>query len=144
MQRLKKLNSVLEEIDKTSRKILKRALPIMKELEDIDSYLVDDYLDKTGGDNREEALERLQNISLQLISDSEIVQKEIVNFSESVIQGEEGLENQSDQFPFLLEVWCGDMYGESDIDGLRLLSNDLKRQLLDVTDERLIEMAMAD
>ena len=44
-------------------------------------------------------------------------------------EGEEAIDEGEDEYPFLMEVWCGDIYEKEGLSGLKELAKDLKEQL---------------
>lgn len=142
MERLNQLTSTLNVIRQLSNEIITTALPIMKELEETDNDLLDEFLEEVDDFTPEDALALLQNTSLGLVSDAETIKKEIENFSDAVIQGEDAITEGEKEYPFLLQVWYGDMYGDTGITGLQSLVNDLRKQLADVDEDRILEIAI--
>jgi len=142
MNNLNEMTKVINKIVDISNKNIKKALPLMKELENIDSDMVEEFMESVDEIGKQMALELLQDTVLGLVRDSETVIKEINNFSGSVIQGEEALEEGEEEYPFLMQVWCGDIYGKEKVDGLRELCQDLKEQQSKLNEESIIEYAI--
>lgn len=141
MKTLNQLTRLLNNINKISEKIILEALPLMKELETTDNDLVDDFVSKYPGVEASVASSALQEASLDLVDDAKNIRKEIDEFSEAVILGEDGLEEGSNLYPFLLQVWSGDIYDGSGISGLELLYKDLITQLNSINYEGILNRA---
>lgn len=142
MNQLNKLTVTLNAIKNLSKKIISTAIPIMKELENSENDLLDEFLDSVDSLNEKEALEFLQDISLSLVKDAECVVKEIESFSGSVVLGEEAIDEGEDEYPFLMMVWYGDTYGIDGIEGLNTLVLDLQKQLADINEDNILEIAI--
>lgn len=142
MKRLNKLANAMNTVRDLANKIIATAVPIMKELQTVENDLVDEFLEEHDIDSNL-ALSLLQDRSLTLIRDSETVLKEIESFSESVIQGEDAVDEGADDYPFLIQVWYGDTYGESDLKGINSLILDLQEQLSQIDEDKILEAAMA-
>lgn len=141
MDRLKELTSLLSSIKTLSTKIIKKAVPVMKDLENDSSELVQDVIDDLGEKHpdEEDILERLRTSSLDRVADAEAVMREIESFAEAINQGEEALDRCQDQYPFLFEVWYGDIYESGGIEGLKILRKNLTQQLSNTSEEKIIE-----
>jgi len=142
MNRLNNLTNILNTVEKYSRDILSKSIPIMKELEDPDNDLVEEIMESVKDVTKQKVLKTLQNICLDLIEDSEKVVSEIESFSDSVVQGEEAIDEGEDEYPFMMEVWCGDIYGQEKLSGLKELALDLKEQLAEVDEDKIIKEAI--
>lgn len=142
MNRLNNLTRTLNSIEKYSREILSNTIPIMKDLEDPDNDLVEEVIESVDGATKQKVLKTLQDICLDLVEDSEKVVSEIESFSDAVVQGEEAIDEGEDEYPFMMEVWCGDIYEQEKLEGLRELALDLKEQLEEVDEDKIIEEAI--
>lgn len=142
----KNLSKVLASCEKVARQILSKALQTMKDLRE-DSEIVDDFLDDLLAKNaseisRSDALNILQNCSLDWVTDAEKVVNEMPNF---VIEEDSKYSVNADHetCPFLSEVWNGDAYDMSEIEGLQALLSDLRSQLENISIERLVSRAIS-
>ena len=112
---------------------------------DVNNNIVDDFFDDYDVCNEELTEENichiLRDITLKWPSDAEIILQEIEKFSDSVIQGEEAVDEGEDEYPFLFQVWYGDIYDSSEISGLIELKTDLLNQLQKITEDSLIKKA---
>lgn len=139
MNRLNNLTKTLNSIEHYSREILSNTIPIMRELEDPDNDLVEEVVESNNGITKKNALETLRNICLELVEDSEKVVSELESFSDAVVQGEEAIDEGEEEYPFMMEVWCGDIYEKEKLEGLKELALDLKEQLQEVDEDKIIE-----
>lgn len=138
MSDFKTTNRLIKEITEVSKKILCNTLELMNSLQDEDSEYVDDVLDHMDEDfDRVKILEALQNISVSFIGDAETVDNEIGNFKPKKDEN-----YKDDKCPYLSQVWNGDIYDQMEDEGLEALLEDLKGQLLKVTEENLIQSAV--
>ena len=142
MNRLNNLTNTLNLIEKYSREIIAECIPIMEQLKDPESELVGEVLESVKDVSKPKALKTLQDICLDLVEDSEKIVKEIESFSDAVVQGEEAIDEGEDEYPFLMEVWCGDIYEKENLNGLKELAKDLKGQLSEVDEDKIIEEAI--
>jgi hypothetical protein len=143
MERLNKLTETLNVLRHLSHQIISTALPIMKELENPNSELVNEFMDERPGIDRNTATTILQTVSLELVNDAKVVNEEIESFSASVIYGEDGISEGEDEYPFLIQVWYGDMYGDSEINGLQALVIDLQSQLSKIDEDVILKNALS-
>jgi len=171
MEILNELTHKLNDIKKISIKIIKKGLKVMKELEDEDNDIVEEFIDQIseeiqtkivekeiekkgyrGKDVEDEEIEIvktrkankiLRNVSLAKVEDSENIIKEIESFSDAVRQGEEAIEEGEKEFPFFCNVWYGDMYDEENIAGLKILLKDLEKQFSKINSEDIIKTSLS-
>ena len=113
MQNLNNLTKTLNSIEKISNKIIIQAVPILKEISKSDNELVEEIVQEVSNVDIEEINELLKKKSLGLVRDAKKVSKEIEYFSNAVVQGDDILAENEDQFKFLMKVWYGDMYENS-------------------------------
>lgn len=145
------LAKLLKQLNVASKKILDASLKLMKQIQDADSEFVDDLIDSRGlvdevnedgtsTINREELLNDLQQASLGWTDDAESVRREIDSF---IVEEDDvyTVNADSDICPFLTEVWNGDSYDKTGVEGLKALLDDLNLQLEGITGENLVERA---
>ena len=142
MNKLNNLTSTLNAVEKYSREIIYKAVPIMKDLETPEPDLVEEVMESVKDTSNQKVLKVLQDICLDLVEDSEKVVREIESFSDSVVQGEEAIDEGEEEYPFLMEVWCGDIYEKEKLAGLKELAVDLKEQLDEVDEDKIVEEAI--
>jgi hypothetical protein len=144
MDKFKRTSKLISQIEKTSRGIIKKALSIMNDISNEESELVDDFMceNEERYSSRSDALQDLQTASLEWIKDAEIILLELPSFVIE-IDGKFEITENHDECPFLCQAWKGDMYGESEIEGLQILRADLERQLNEITTENLFQKARA-
>jgi len=112
----------------------------MKNLETHENEFVDDILYELNDIDKDRALEVLQDISLEWIHDAEKVKKEINRFV--VVSGETYSLN-IDECPYFAQVWSGDFYDKEELEGLKALYDDLLNQSKRISEESLVEEALA-
>jgi hypothetical protein len=142
MNKLNNLTSTLNIIENTARAILSKTIPIMEELKYTDSDIVEEVMESTKDISSKKVLEVLQNICLDLVEDAEKVVLEIESFSDAVLQGEDVIEEREEEYLFLMEVWCGDIYEKEKLAGLKELAKELKNQLNEVDEYKIIGKAI--
>ena len=142
MNKLNNLTATLNAVEKYAQEILAKAVPIMKDLESPEPELVEDVMESVTDSTNQKVLKVLQNICLGLVEDAEKVVLEIDSFSDSVLQGEEAIDEGEDEYPFLMEVWCGDIYEKEKLAGLKELAADLKDQLSRVDEDKIVDEAI--
>jgi len=143
MEKLNHLVRTLNAVKNLTSQILGKAVPILETLGSKDETLLDEFLDENDGIDRETAASVLQTISLGLVKDAETIIQEMEKFSDVVIQGEDALSENQDDYPFLMQVWCGDMYGEMGTEGFQHLIRDLREQLANVDEDKIFELALS-
>ncbi|MDB4769452.1 hypothetical protein OAG24_00655 [bacterium] len=130
---LKNLNISLEKILRLSTFIAERMVVIMKELDDPNSELIEDLFDKLDpeekytSDEKKLTIETFQDVSFDIVKDAKIILDEYPQFSKTIIKGDIELE-KLENCNFLKEVWFGDTYEKSHLEGLVELEKDLIKQ----------------
>ncbi len=128
---------ILDNIYDLSTNIIKTSLPILRDLRrDDENELVYEVTDVFENVTYDEVLESLRDEALRFTEDAETIQNEMKNFIGSI--SNDNIDNNSKLFPFLYEVWCGDMYGYSEYDGLSKLKEDLADQLKNIDEDVLV------
>lgn len=145
MSKFAVLAKVLKQLNVTSKKILESSLKLMKQIQYTDSEFVDDLIDARGLEDdgnidRNALLNDLQQASLGWTHDAESVRREIDSF---IVEEDDiyTVNADPDVCPFLTEVWNGDSYDKTGVEGLTALLEDLKVQLGGITGEKLVERA---
>jgi hypothetical protein len=138
------LSKILDDIRNTSKSILTNGFEIMKSLSDEECELVDSFLEKledvkTTLPTREEALGLLQEQSVGLLGDAEVVNDEIDSF---ISRSDKGFTIEAEKCPYLSEVWNGDMYDKFEMEGLQELLNELKSLSNNANREYLVQIAI--
>lgn len=135
MEKLESTIALLKEINNTSDKILRTALPVMKSvITNKDTYIA--TLKKKYPDvDEKELTSQLKNASLGLAKDAQQIKKEMNTFVECKLLGDTSLEND---IPYFTEIWQGDAYGTVGAQSLQDLLTDLKKQLSECTLENLL------
>lgn len=136
---------VLDDLKNKSRVLIKKMLPIMKELDNhgVTSDIIDEVNYCTQAD-KPKILEFLQTSILEMIKDAQHINTEINVFS-NILQkeGEEGIDNnlKTNTFPFLASVWFGDVYDKDGIEALNMLLLSVTENLKMAGDDELINLA---
>lgn len=138
MNQLLRLSKVLDELDHLSFSIIQSAVPLMKDLTEDDSELIEQFLDTYPETSRISALKALETASVNLISDAETVQAEIGSF---IVYSDTSFSVNDEVCPFLGQVWNGDIYDITGVKGLEALKDDLTRQSKNITADGLIRAA---
>jgi len=130
-------------LKKVSIKLLTKMLGIMKILVDDENDLSEEIIHnlKLSDEKLSEVNRWLQNYTENLMSTAKNIKNEIDNFVLAYNEGEEALENGINKYSNLAEVWYGDTYGKSGVDGLDLLIIELENDLLNVDETKIIEIA---
>lgn len=139
MERLNILVSTLNQINETSKSVVAKSIPIMKNLDVQGSSLVQEFVDLRPDIDETMASQHLKDKMLEVIRDAETVLKELPHFSNAILEGAGGeIERGQSNYPFLLQVWCGDMYDSDDIGGLNILLEELSKQADSINEEYII------
>lgn len=144
MSKLTAFAKILKRLDKTSQNIINASLRIMKKIQDVDSELVDDLAEELNLEedkvDRELLLSALQDASLEWSVDAQKVTGELDNF---VLEEEDiyTVNADMDTCPFLTEVWNGDSYDKTGLEGLKALLEDMEGQLKEINEEALVKKA---
>lgn len=143
MERLTNLVETLSSLKEVSNAILSNMLPIMEEIAQDDNDATDEVVNRADVDKKD-VDEYLQATTLEIITDAEIVKKEIDAFAEAAGEGKGEMEAKIASYPFLADVWYGDLYdGKEGIDALQSLLADLKSEQAKTTEDWIIENAIA-
>jgi hypothetical protein len=121
-------------------------LPIMQSLSQ-KKEIVEEVLRllaNEGGSVTSDKIERyLRAKTLNIIDDSEKIIKEFDNFTSAVSNGKADIERNIKLYPFLAEVWYGDVFdGKEGIDALQHLIFKLEDDLNKIDHERFIQEAV--
>lgn len=141
MNKLNQLTTLLNKINDHSSGIIDNVYPIIKELKKDDSELIEDLLDDVDIE-KSEGLKILRGLAVSLIEDATKITREIDSFTNAILQGDDIVENNVDNYPFLAEVWFGDLYGESDIEALQILEGDIYKQYMSSNEDAIYDNAV--
>ena len=130
MEKLNSLSSILEDISNTSEKIIRKSVPIIKNIFDEKKELMK-KLQTESQLTEKEIYEKLNEISLSLVKDAKIIKNEMEEFIDYILGGIE-------PSLFLTQVWLGDVYDCSGVEALKQLLVDLNSQLENCTIEYII------
>lgn len=146
------LAKTLKKVTGTARKIAAASIKIMGDLQNDEresNQYVEDVLDALADNGvgnerlpaREDVLDELRAGSLRWIEDAQTVIRESPHFIvEEVIDGKifYSVNTDAEICPFLSEVWNGDQYDKTGVEGLKELLLDLETQLGKISSEELI------
>lgn len=111
---------------------------MMKELNNNDNSLFEEYLNSHPNAVPDETYDRLRKIVAKCIEESCSVHREISSFSDAVCEGQTHLDKNQNKYPNLYETWCGDTYGVGEDEGLRELLKDLKKTTTTINKDWLL------
>lgn len=138
-EKLDELNSALKELKLKSTDLIVTMLPIMQEITEKDSDIVDEISYTTKAEKKE-IITWLEKRMMHMTEDAEKVIKEIDVFTENLLKGQKELEKNSEEYPFLAEVWYGDIYnGKDEKEALLLLTKDINKYLKDANEDSIIK-----
>jgi hypothetical protein len=126
-----------------SNEILAKMLPIMQILVDDDNDFVDEIVYSTDMKDKKFVNTWLQEFSMAFISGAENVKKEASSFTKSYEQGSDVLDKNIKQYPFLADVWFGDIYdGKEELSAFETLLEELKTELSEADEDFIIKKAI--
>lgn len=127
-----------------SNEILVKMLPIMQSLVEDDNDFVDEIVYSTDMKDKKFVNTWLQEFAVALISNAENVKKEESSFTKSYEQGPDILDKNIKQYPFLAEVWFGDVYdGKEELSSFETLLDELKTESKEADEDFIIKKAIA-
>lgn len=140
---LEDLASSVRKLKKVALELVKGCIPIMQEIEDRHSDILSDFIEKypPGTHTPETAQALLREVSLDLSRDARHVIDEIDAFEKFIMKGQSSLQQNAEKYPFLAEVWFGDVYNVSKTAALRKLTSDMKNTLDNLSEELFINEA---
>jgi hypothetical protein len=133
---VKQLKKTLTGLKRTCQEILRNMRPIMKKVENRDrELLLKGVMAKNFTQEEEGICTLLEERCTTLLRLPLTVLDEIDIFSDLIIIDEESLLIKS---PFMYEVWTGDYFGESKINGLELLLNEIRAIESNLSEESIL------
>lgn len=132
MDNLKKLETILTEIEQVSESIIRKTIPILKKMSDDKNFLFNKIKAKYPSYSDKEINHRMKELSSELIMDAQSIKKELSKFVNYLLKIEPKSSN------ILTNAWLGDSYGHTGLQGLQLLLEDLRLQLNNCNAETLI------
>jgi hypothetical protein len=130
-------------LKKISIRLLTDMLSIMKVLVDDENDISEEIMHnlELPPDKLREVNGWLQNYCDNLIVTAKSVKNEVDIFASAYTKGDEVLDKEIKEYPVLAEVWYGDTYGKGGVEGLDLLIKELESDLLNVDENKIIEIA---
>lgn len=130
MDNLHKLVRVLNDLKAISSSIITQATPILSEIGDkqteIATYIADQLAEQKIAPSEDEIIEALQVMSLEVVSNAEIIKKEIDTFAMMVSVNVDLTSSTETRAPFLRSVFLGEIYEEDGKEGLFQLLEELQ------------------
>lgn len=136
------MHHTIKGIEKVSEKILATTIRMMEDLKDEEGEIVEEIVDLLDDSIDNEIV--IQNVMTVLgahVEDAKLVHIGIGEFAEAVIKGEEAIEKIHSSF--FQQVWYGDMYDESGVEGLKALHQDLLTQEKQLTNDFIISSVIS-
>jgi hypothetical protein len=142
--KLAELTLIVTSLKTDAKELIKEMLLIMEDISQKKSEIVSEVVHRTKGD-KTAIINWLEQKTVSIVEDSEKVIKEIDIFAENIIKGPKELEAESQKYPFLSEVWFGDMYnGKEGKNALKALHKEISKHLKeDANADAIIEAAVA-
>ena len=143
MNKLRRLNKVLDEVESTACQIMESTFSIMNELKKDDNDILYEFLTNNPHlkSDVDQARFYLREASFTLLGDAREVIDQIDKFTTHLLIGDESLDSHHESYPFLYQVWRGDMYDVDGLDGLKGLLKELKEQMTKCNVDYLIQHA---
>lgn len=140
MIRLQVIFSTLESIEKNSNKLLKKTIPLLKSLKDVNSDEFLDIQDEYELVPTQDLIEITQQCALKIISDYERIKKELDIFVNDLLDKGADDDDRFKECPFFGEIWYGDAYdGLSGTNALFELDKDLSKQVKRINLSKIIK-----
>lgn len=128
MDSIKDLSKHLSKSRKLSKQIIDYAIPIMKNIDSKDELLIEELQEQFPNYPTQRLFAIMKKTILELVHDPEYILKEVEEFSDILIKkGSEDIYAYVNKAPFLVGVWCGDVYDKEGIASLIDLNKDLKK-----------------
>lgn len=128
--------TLLSDIKRSSCRVVKQLLPVMKELSNDDNEIVDEVVYCTQADI-EEVNTWLRDKILTIVEDEKEIIKEIDEFITAYKQDK--VDGLSEEY-FLTKVWNGDIFDEQEVSAMESLLESLHSNL-ELDEDVLVQMA---
>lgn len=146
MENLTAISKVIKKLKLKSDELLTKMLPIMHKLVDSDNEISNEIIYNLTKKNDKITLvivtEWAQKRTSDIISDAEAVKKEIDNFAKTIASGGNGnksIKKNIDGYPFLAEVWLGDVYSDkTGVTALQQLLDDIIENINNADEDVII------
>jgi hypothetical protein len=140
MLRLTNLTSTCEKLKTHSLSVATLGIQLSHSLND---ELIEDILDELSSSVPEQSIvEFVKHQIMEGTEDAEQILREIDNFCEYILLGSKSFVGNSDKYPFLMQVWSGDIYDEEEIGGLNKLLSDICIQEKRLKYEKMVKMTI--
>lgn len=127
MESFNRLHRVLSSLRSTSADIVNKAVSILEEIEDDDNELIENILDEVSSSIDEvQIVDSVARYIGKITRDAKKVLSGLEDFATVVVEGERSIERTAPGF--FQQIWFGDMYDRSGVEGLEVLLEDLKQQ----------------
>ena len=132
MESLHNLAYIVSDLSRRSEEILKEGVKLLKDYDSI----VDQVLSIQNHLRKDQVKNAVREEIIGLLCDAQHTQNEIKTFEIHLAKGERV---STTECGFLSKVWYGDMYGETRIEGLHALMDDLNKQYNILIGNRIVE-----
>ena len=134
---MQRLTTSIERIESLTLQIIRQSLPLLQELKHpYDSDIVEGVMSQISDVEEKVAVEVIRTVALNMVADAKQIRKELPSFGEAIASNQPV---NPDQTPFLSEVWSGDAYDTTGVDGLDILLCELRVQYEKLTPDTLID-----
>lgn len=132
---------LLNELDKSSKDVLKKLLPIMKNIDEKDSKIIEEIAFITKKKHKTSTIkEWLEMKTMAMLEDAEKVSDEFENFQKNLLLSDQDLEKNVDKYPFLSQVWYGDMFnGKTEGEAIEFLVKEFSEICKNCTEDYFIK-----
>lgn len=138
MTNVNNVSKLLKSIHHVAEDIIIRTGKIRKYVQTDEDGLIYDLQDDYPDEDENRILDVIGDVIVSLYQDARIVLGQIDSFSECLMK-ESLFEKNIEKYPFLYQVWSGDVYGLTEVDGLRELLVDLQNQSKMITIEKVLD-----
>jgi len=140
---MEEISVITNSIEETAQRIIVKYVKFMKDITDEDSKIIRKTL--KDGEDAGTVGQQLFEIASSRVVDAENVTGEMKDFTAIISkhfssEKKEKLDKNElvEKCPFMANVWLGDLYGSKGLEGLKLLEEDLKKQLSEATSKNLV------
>lgn len=138
-----KVINLVSSLTKVSNEILSTMLPLMQTIVDHDNEFVDEITYSTKIEDKKEINLWLQEFTSSLIINADNTKRESAKFLKSYEKGPDFLDKNIKEYPFLAEVWFGDIYdGKEELEAFQSLLEELNSELSEADEDFIIKKAI--
>lgn len=137
MTNVNNVSKVLKSIHHVAEDVIIRTGKLKRAIENDDDGLIYDLQEEYSSEDEERVMDVISDVIISFYKDAKTVLGQIDSFSECVMK-ESLFEKNVSKYPFLHQVWTGDVYGPAEVEGLRELLKDLQSQSKIITMEEVL------